>query len=92
MELFRDRLLGAAFCFVGGLLPLMKPKTVDLTGKVAIVTGSNSGVGYGLALQLAEMGASVFLACRNETRAAQAKTSMLEACPDAKIEAVSLVS
>lgn len=72
MELLKDKVLGVAFCFVGGLLPTMKPIRKDLTGKIAVVTGSNSGIGYGLALQLAEMGATVYLACRSETRAAQA--------------------
>lgn len=43
----------------------------DLTGKVAIVTGSNSGIGYYTALQLAEMGATVILACRTEEKAIQ---------------------
>jgi NAD(P)-dependent dehydrogenase (short-subunit alcohol dehydrogenase family) len=91
MDLLRDSVLGMAFCVVGGFLPAMRPKFVDLTGKIAVVTGSNSGVGYGLALQLAEMGATVYLACRNKDRAAQARTSMLEECPGAKIEAVDLV-
>jgi len=40
----------------------------DLTGQNALVTGSNSGVGYETSLALARLGASVTLACRNPTK------------------------
>ncbi|KAF9977058.1 hypothetical protein BGZ73_007172 [Actinomortierella ambigua] len=41
----------------------------DLTGKVAIVTGANSGLGYATTVALAARGAHVFLACRSRERA-----------------------
>eukprot|EP00696_Hemimastix_kukwesjijk_P018768 gnl/Hemi2/7737_TR2666_c0_g1_i1.p1 gnl/Hemi2/7737_TR2666_c0_g1~~gnl/Hemi2/7737_TR2666_c0_g1_i1.p1 ORF type:complete len:376 (+),score=87.32 gnl/Hemi2/7737_TR2666_c0_g1_i1:114-1241(+) len=41
---------------------------VDMRGKVAIVTGSNAGIGYHTALELARRGASVIMACRTEAR------------------------
>ncbi|KAF9978484.1 hypothetical protein BGZ73_002149 [Actinomortierella ambigua] len=41
----------------------------DLTGKVAIVTGANKGIGYHTALELAANGCKVFLACRSKERA-----------------------
>ncbi|KAF9547956.1 hypothetical protein EC957_007469 [Mortierella hygrophila] len=44
----------------------------DLTGKVAIVTGANSGLGYATTVSLAAHGARVFLACRNKQRAQNA--------------------
>ncbi|EIM89854.1 NAD-P-binding protein [Stereum hirsutum FP-91666 SS1] len=44
----------------------------DLTGKVALVTGANSGVGFQTALQLAKRGAKVYLGCRSESRARDA--------------------
>ncbi|KAF9092037.1 hypothetical protein BGX23_004677 [Mortierella sp. AD031] len=44
----------------------------DLTGKVAIVTGANSGLGYYAMVGLAAHGAHVFLACRSQKRAQQA--------------------
>ena len=42
---------------------------VDLAGKVAIVTGGNTGIGYETSKALARMGAHVVLACRSEERA-----------------------
>ena len=44
--------------------------TVDLSSKVAVVTGSNTGIGYETAKALAEMGAHTFIACRSQERAA----------------------
>ena len=41
----------------------------DLSGKTAIVTGGNSGIGFEAAKQLALKGAKVILACRSEEKA-----------------------
>ena len=43
--------------------------TVDLSGKVAIITGGNTGIGYETAKALAAMGAHTIIACRSEERA-----------------------
>lgn len=86
----RDGILGVLFCFIGPFLPKLEPQGKDLAGKTAIVTGANSGVGYGLALQLAEMGATVYLACRNKSRAEQAKKDMMKDCPGARINTMPL--
>jgi len=40
---------------------------MDLSGNVAIVTGSTKGIGYGLALALATAGADVVIVSRNQT-------------------------
>ena len=37
----------------------------DQTGKVVIITGSNTGIGYHMAYELASKGANVVMACRN---------------------------
>ena len=45
----------------------------DQTGKVAIVTGANSGLGFASAKALAEKGATVILACRSKERGREAQ-------------------
>jgi len=40
----------------------------DLTGKVAIVTGGNGGIGRGIAIGLARAGADIAIAARNEEK------------------------
>jgi NAD(P)-dependent dehydrogenase (short-subunit alcohol dehydrogenase family) len=40
----------------------------DLSGKLAVVTGANSGLGFGLAKLLAAADADVVLAIRNAAR------------------------
>ena len=49
----------------------------DLRGKVAIVTGSSSGIGKAIAKGLANQGAYIVLNGRNETRLAEAKKAVL---------------
>ena len=42
--------------------------TVDLSGKVVVVTGANTGIGYETAKALAVMGAHTIFACRSQQR------------------------
>jgi 2-dehydro-3-deoxy-D-gluconate 5-dehydrogenase len=48
----------------------------DLTGKVALVTGGNGGIGLGMATGLAQAGATLVLAGRNAQKSAQAAASL----------------
>ena len=41
----------------------------DLSGKVALVTGGNAGIGYETAKTLARLGAHTFIACRSKEKA-----------------------
>ena len=53
-------------------------------GRVAIITGANSGIGFHTALSLAKKGAHVVLACRNKQKAEQAIKEIRDELPTAK--------
>lgn len=62
----------------------------DLTGRIAVVTGANGGLGLETARELARAGASVVMAARNQTKAEAAKAEILADVPAADLEVVSL--
>ncbi|HEX4442387.1 MAG TPA: SDR family oxidoreductase [Galbitalea sp.] len=58
----------------------------DLTGKRAVVTGANSGLGFELTRRLAMAGAEVTLAVRNRDKGEAAIASIIADLPDARLE------
>src|SRR5882757_8823044 len=54
----------------------MTTKPFDLTGRVAIVTGGNGGIGLGMARGLAEAGAAVAIVGRNAVKSDTAVTEL----------------
>lgn len=62
----------------------------DQTGKVAIVTGSNSGIGYETALALAAKGATVIMACRSADKSDTANQNIRDEYPEANVQCIQL--
>ena len=58
----------------------------DLTGRVAVVTGANSGIGYEATRGLMLRGAHVVMACRNAGKAAGALERLRRAAPAGSAE------
>ncbi|KAL2850402.1 hypothetical protein BJX68DRAFT_266613 [Aspergillus pseudodeflectus] len=57
----------------------------NLAGKVAVVTGGHTGLGFGTSIELAKNGARVYIASRSATKFKAAKRDILSECPDADV-------
>jgi NAD(P)-dependent dehydrogenase (short-subunit alcohol dehydrogenase family) len=62
----------------------------DQTGKISIVTGANSGLGFEEAKALTRKGAPVVMACRNLEKAEEAKDNILSEFPEVSLEIMHL--
>jgi NAD(P)-dependent dehydrogenase (short-subunit alcohol dehydrogenase family) len=62
----------------------------DQAGKLAVITGGNSGIGYEAALALAGKGAHVILTVRSEEKRRAAVEAIERAHPGAAVEALAL--
>ncbi len=60
------------------------------SGRIAVVTGANIGLGYETALALAGKGCAVVLACRSPAKAEAAKATILAQHPKASVECMTL--
>ncbi|RUS16976.1 hypothetical protein BC937DRAFT_90583 [Endogone sp. FLAS-F59071] len=58
----------------------------DLTGKVTVVTGANTGIGLETARMLAQMGARVLVGCRSKEKGEQAVTDIIATTGNDKVE------
>ncbi len=67
-----------------------KERMPDMEGKIAIVTGANSGIGLETVWALAEKGAQVVLASRNLEKGQAALRDIWADLPDASIELIQL--
>jgi NAD(P)-dependent dehydrogenase (short-subunit alcohol dehydrogenase family) len=62
----------------------------DQSGRTAVVTGANGGLGLETARALAAAGADVVMAARNQRRATEAREQIQATVPDAKLTIVEL--
>ncbi|RDH79857.1 SDR family NAD(P)-dependent oxidoreductase [Mycolicibacterium moriokaense] len=67
------------------MAPKLTATVPDLSGKLAVVTGSNSGLGLGLATRLSAAGADVVMAIRNRTKGEAAVQQIRAEVPAAKL-------
>ena len=62
----------------------------DMTGKVVVITGANSGLGLESTKAFAAKGATLVMACRNLNKAEKAKAEVLQQTPNAKLDVMEL--
>ena len=72
----------------------LKKHTNRLDGKLAVLTGANSGIGFEAARYLLSLGASVILACRSKERGEAAREKLLAefSCGSAELCLLDLAS
>lgn len=65
-------------------------QTPNLSGKVALVTGGNGGLGFETVKAIASRGAHCVIAARNVEKAEQARVTLLQTLPGASLEVMQL--
>ena len=58
----------------------------SMTGRVVIITGGNSGIGYEVAKYLCEGGNDVVLACRNREKGNEAVNKIKSVLPNSLVQ------
>mmetsp|Transcript_41547 Transcript_41547/g.45096 ORF Transcript_41547/g.45096 Transcript_41547/m.45096 type:complete len:339 (+) Transcript_41547:96-1112(+) len=61
---------------------------IDLTDKVVVITGANSGIGKELATYAAAKGGRVYMFCRSKERAEKAKEEIMKATSSETVEVI----
>jgi NAD(P)-dependent dehydrogenase (short-subunit alcohol dehydrogenase family) len=64
----------------------MPEANADISGKICLVTGANSGIGKATALGLAQRGATVVMVCRNSHKGEVARKEIQERCGNSQVD------
>lgn len=64
----------------------MVNKAISMEGKVCMITGANSGIGKATAMELAKMGATIVMICRNKERGEGAQKEFIESTGNRKVD------
>ena len=67
-----------------------KKNIPDLEGKTALITGSNSGLGYYTAKALAEKNCHVILSCRTPEKSIATKNKLQKLIPQAQLSTIEI--
>lgn len=73
--------------YFNGPMCLLSP---DLSSKIAIITGSNTGIGKSTALGLAKLGCTIILACRDTKKAELAQAEIQRKTGNKKVHILAL--
>lgn len=78
----RQTLIGGLFMLLAGFVGQAPAQdAIDMSGKTALITGSTSGLGSEVAMQLGRLGATVIVHGRNEERGREVVDAINEAGP-----------
>jgi len=68
--------------------PDVLSQELDLSGKVYMITGANSGVGKEVAQYLASRNATIYMICRSKQRADAARDEIVASAPRSKVHVI----
>jgi NAD(P)-dependent dehydrogenase (short-subunit alcohol dehydrogenase family) len=71
-------------------MPWTADQIPDQHGRIAIVTGANSGIGLTAARELARAGAHVIMACRDTAKGERAAQTIRDQVPEAELDVTAL--